>query len=224
MLLRKTIRLLFAAVGLTGLCLGIAQADPVLTPNITPIYSQAVFGKTPITIDYLPLIYLNGPDTVASQADWTNLHTIAPAAAPVVDAFYVNSITWCGTVGDLIAGCADQPGNILALDEPFVNAGGVTASQDVAHELGHNLGLAHVAPAVADVGDNLMNPVLLGNTTLTAGQATTVLASALVQTALDGSLFIDVQPIEMPEPATLVVFGVGIAGLAGARRTVRRRG
>ncbi len=200
----------------------VAVPTVVTTPNITPIYSQApVLNGTPITINYLPTITLFVWDslrTIDSLGEYNTLKAMAPSASPVVNAFYMVGINWCGATLAGIVGCADTPGNFLTLDSAYMaGAGGAV---DIAHELGHNLNLPHIAEAVPMTGDNLMNPTLWGSSVLTAGQAATALLSGLVQTDIGGNRFINIRPVslDVPEPATLAVLGFAVAAMAAARR------
>ena len=65
------------------------------------------------------------------------------AASKIVDAFFVDSISSCGGPGVNIVGCANQPGHNLVVKSSY--AATDTNEIDLGHELGHNLGLAHVA-------------------------------------------------------------------------------
>ena len=79
-----------------------------------------------------------------------------------------------------------------------------------AHELGHNLGLGHI-----DDISNLMNPVLMGGTQLSAAQMATLGASPLVQNDFLGD-FVSITPILItpePEALALVLGAVGIYGV-----------
>ena len=214
---------LLAVIGLLATTsAAVAVPTVVTTPNITPIYSQApTLNATPITINYLPTITLlvwDGLRTIDNAGEYNTLKAMAPSASPVVNAFFVVGINWCGATLAGIVGCADQPGNFLTLDHTYMQGAGGAA--DIAHELGHNLNLPHVAEAVPMTGDNLMNPTLWGSTVLTAGQAAIVLASGLVQTDVGGNRFINIRPVslEVPEPATIAVLGFAVAAMVGARR------
>ncbi len=214
---------LLAVMGLLATAsAAVAVPTVVTTPNITPIYSQGSFGASPITVNYLPTITLlvwDGLRTIDNAGEYNTLKAMAPSASPVVNAFFVVGINWCGATLAGIVGCADQPGNFLTLDHTYMQ--GVGGAVDIAHELGHNLNLPHVAdPPGAPPGDNLMNPTLWGSTVLTAGQAAIVLASGLVQTDGGGNRFINIRPVslEVPEPATIAVLGFAVAAMVGARR------
>ena len=74
----------------------------------------------------------DGLDVINSQSDWNRLGNSG--------AFIVQSILWCGTPGASIVGCGLTPGNkfAIALDAATSIRGVV-----IAHERGHNAGLAH---------------------------------------------------------------------------------
>ncbi len=145
------------------------------------------------------------------------------AASKIVDAFFVDSITACGSgSGPNIVGCANRPGHDLVVKSSY--AATDTNEIDLGHELGHNLGLDHVADPT-----NLINPVLLGGTTLTSSQFTTILGSALFQVDPNGDndYFINIRPIliaaSTPLPAAwgMMTLGLGVGGFVLKRRKAK---
>lgn len=214
--------------------------------KLTSIYSQASFGNTPITINVLSAatIYNSNLLNLTSDTDVSTLFNLGPddAASRIVDAFFVDSIGACGGPGSSIVGCADRPGHDLVVNSSYASTD--TNEVDLGHELGHNLGLMHVA----GIDSDLMNPALYGSTYLSAAQASVVLYSHLVQTANDGSLFVNIRPVLVsatetvgptpgggtggtgnpsisttPLPAGLPLFASGISFLGLLARRKRRK-
>ena len=181
--------------------------------KLTSIYSQASFGNTPITINILSsaTIYDANLLNLTSDTDVSTLFGLGPdnAASRIVDAFFVDSIGACGGPGSSIVGCADRPGHDLVVNSSY--AATDTNEVDLGHELGHNFGLMHVA----GIDTDLMNPALYGSTYLSPTQAAVVLASNLVQTAQDGSLFVNIRPILVSASATAGPTPGGGSGTAG---------
>ena len=81
----------------------------------------------------------------------TTLFNLGPdnAASRIVDAFFVDNIGACGGPGSSIVGCADRPGHALVVNSGY--AANDTNEVDLGHELGHNLGLMHVAGVDSDL-------------------------------------------------------------------------
>ncbi len=231
-LLRRTVVL--ALVGLAG----VAQAASVSFNDLAMdgIFSQASFGSHPIDIRFNPSLSVVAPtlQSIDSNAEFDGVSNslmalVGQLAIPVntVSIFFVDAIKYCGGPGTNIIGCGSQPGHLIALDSSA--AAGAHGAALMAHELGHNLGLGHLA------GDsNLMNGSITGNTTLTASQIGTFLnlstgASLNPIVQKDGAgLYISITPIAVmavaapvPEPQTWAMFALGLASVAGLAR--RRR-
>ncbi len=185
------------------------------------IYSQSAFMNTPIDIRFGPAVIIDNPSLVSidTEAELDALLALQPSPAPGINVFFVDAINVCGgqpAPGTI--GCGEQPGNSLAVHS--LTAAGSFGAALISHELGHNLGLAHVDQA----NPNLMNPTLTGDTTLTVDQATTVFVSPLVQ--IDNAFaYVVLTPIAViPEPASVAfaMTGLALAYLfAGARRRQR---
>ncbi len=95
-------------------------------------------------------------------------------------------------------------------------AAGVNGTELNAHELGHALGLVHVA-----VAGNLMFGSISGGTALTPGQITTIQSSPFVQDGA-GGMFVSITPVLItPIPPAGILFLSGILGLAWMRRRHR---
>ncbi len=213
---------------------GPACAGFISTPSLNAIYGQAAFGLKPITVTWLtPGATIISPRlaTIDDDIEVRDLFALAPSAAPVVNVFFVDAIGFCGGLfSSGIVGCSSAPGNILMVASSF--AAGAQGALDIAHELGHSLGLSHVGNN--STRGNLMNPVL-NSTILTTSQASSILGttstsgSNLVQMATNGSLFINLRPIAVVVSAVpeadiyvLMLGGLLLLGFA-ARRTGGRR-
>ena len=183
--------------------------------GLDAIFSQTSFGTNPIDIVFKPTVTVVNPS-------WLNLNTNALTMAvlntdvvnsPGINMFFVDTVDHCGGFNVNIVGCGWQPGNNLVVESIY--SSGSNGPELLAHEVGHNLGLAHVTPA------NLMTGTINGNTTLTASQVTAIRGSGLVQSAL-GSDFIEITPILVvaslvPEPGTLTLLVPGIVFSVSAR-------
>jgi len=215
-----------AALLLLGMAPGIAWPAFVTLneAGMDEVYSQGSFGVTPIDIRFNAVVEIEAPHllTIDSLDSINELFDLSSDPAPTVSMFFVDSIDWCGTVSAGYAGCALEPGSDFVV-ESVVAAGGFGVALN-SHELAHNLGLGHETPPP----DNLMNPSLTGNTTLTATQVATILTSPLLQ--LDGSqFFVEITPVlisgaTVPLPASLPL-ALGAFGLLGLlRRRTRPAG
>ena len=201
-------------------------ADGYVTTNeakLDAIFSQAGFAaadKIDIRFNSQTSIIDASLTSIDSFAEWDKMAGLAVNFdAPVVNMFFVDKVRWCGDPGTNIAGCADTPGNLMALDSSWA-AHASLGGNLLGHELAHNLGLGHVLP---NNGSNLMNPTLSTSFALTAAQITTILSSALVQSDAQGK-FITIQPIAVlaaapvPEPSTWAMLLLGGVLLVGATR------
>lgn len=213
----------FAILASSGFVAGSAYAGFISTPDLDPIFSQSVFGATPIAVHWLaPTSIVDASlASIDSGDEFIRLAGDSPDALPVVNAFFVDSINFCGGPASNIIGCSFQSSNVIAIDSSF--AAGASGYIAIAHELGHSLGLQHV-----DGTGNLMNPYL-NSTLLTSTQAATVLgATYLVQSNPAGGRFIDIRPIAVlasavPEPAAYAMLLAGLMIVATvARRTATR--
>lgn len=212
---------------------GTACAGFISTPSLNAIYGQAAFGLKPITVNWLtPGASIISPRlaTVNDDIEVRDLFALAPSASPVVNVFFVDAISFCGGLfSSGIVGCSSEPGNILMVTSSF--AAGSQGATDIAHELGHALGLTHVGNN--STRGNLMNPVL-NSTVLTTSQVSsivgtsTTIGSNLVQTSANGSLFINLRPIAVVVSAVpevdiylLMLGGLLLLGVVARRRSAR---
>jgi len=213
-----------AALLLTSLTLAacVAQAGQVSTPDLSAVYGASNFGGKPVAIHWLTpgaSIVDANLTTIKSFDELLSLAFMSPDASPVVDAFFVDKITGCdGVTGGNFVGCSILSSNVFAVDSSF--AAGASGALAIAHELGHTMGLEHVAS-----GANLMNPAL-GSAALTSAQVNMILGSSKVQIAPDGSRYIEIRPIAVlasavPEPET---YALMLAGLMLVSAVARRAG
>ena len=206
----KIIVSIFAAVLLS---VNTAQAAFVTLnePAMDSIFSQASFGSSPIDIRYGAVTEIVAPDLleITTGAEVSSVFGLHVGAANVVNFYFIDTLSFCGGVFNTgFAGCGELPGNDFVV-ESSIAAGGFGAEL-LAHELAHNLGLAHVG------GANLMDPTLNNNTDLTAGQVASILASPLVQSDSSG-FFININPVliiaeavSVPGPATALLLLMGL--------------
>ena len=214
----------FAAAALMAIPLGVGSvwAGAISTPNLNGVYSNlptAGGGTVSITINWLaPGTTIVDPtlSTISDGNSLLNLFAKAPdnPVTGIVDAFFVDAINFCGSPGSSFLGCASEPGHTLMVQSSF--AASSQGYIDLAHELGHNLGLSHVTDS-----SNLMNPSLNGSTVLTSDQVATILASNLVQ-GTAGNLFIQIRPIAVlsavAEPEMHLLMMAGLLVVFAARR------
>ncbi|QPF71811.1 PEP-CTERM sorting domain-containing protein [Roseateles sp. DAIF2] len=218
-LLRGVAALLAGSLAASGAMAGFITTNEA---KMDSIFSQAGFGANTIDIRFnAPLSYVR-PTLVGidSLAEWNQMTALAVPNAKTVSMFFTDSISWCGGTGSNIIGCADTPGNVLALDSDWAanpSFGGVLA----AHELAHNLNLGHLSST-----NNLMNPTIGSNNSfLSSAQISTLLQSPLIQ--FDGTRrYISITPIALiatavPEPGSWLMMGLGLGALGVAARRGR---
>ncbi len=180
--------------------------------GLDTVFSQGVLD---IDIRFNPSVIIENTSLLNINDDigFFALLALAPSASPVVNMFFIDTLDWCGFSSPSIVGCANRPGNDIVVESSFA-AGGNGAELN-AHELGHNLGLEH------ETFPNLMTGSINGNTSLTADQIATILASDLIQSDADGK-FILITPIAVvaavPLPGAVLLFGSGIFSLLWTKR------
>jgi len=180
------------------------------------VFSQASFGSNTIDIQFLPPQSINANLLNINNSSKLNTLFSLGTSSPVISFFYVDTVDWCGgSFNTSIVGCGQLGGNKLVVESIFASGG--SGAELNSHELGHNLGLGHTG------GTGLMGPTINGQTSLTALEVATILASSFVQG--DVNKFIQIQPIliesvVVPEPSSLILFGLGALGIVA---TYRRR-
>ncbi len=126
-------------------------------PGTDAIFSQASFGSTPIYIRFDASRVIVAPNllVIKSEADLSALYKLAPDPAPIVDAFFVDTLDACANVEPLVngifAGCAQLPGHLFVEETDLAKEAPAAL---MGHELGHNLNLQHDLFSAA----NLMAP------------------------------------------------------------------
>lgn len=220
----KIIKILALSTSL--LFVSLTQAAFITTQEaaLDSIFSQTSFGNMPIDIRIGAATELVFPDLldITTNAEISTLFGMHVGLATVVNFYFVDTIDACGgVINPGIVGCGELPGNDFVVESAF--AAGGFGGELLAHELGHNLGLAHVN------GNLLMNPFLNGFTDITAGEVNIIHNSPLVQT--DGQRYwIDINPVlivaeptnQVPEPSVLLLFLLSL-GLFWQNSKVKNR-
>ncbi|MGY5452528.1 hypothetical protein ACVFI8_16525 [Agarivorans sp. MS3-6] len=162
------------------------------------IYSQASFGNRIIDIRIGTATELVFPELldITTGAEVSQLFNQHLGPANVVNFFYIDTISACGNfTSRSIVGCGEYFGNDFVVESSF--AAGRYGGELLAHELGHNLGLPHLA------GSYLMNPGLNNRTLITEPEVTRIFRSPLVQSD-DSSFWIDITPVLIVAEASRV--------------------
>jgi hypothetical protein len=175
------------------------------------IFSQDSFGENPIDIRVGKTEELVFPDllNINTSAKLYDLFGQHRHSYNTANAFFVDSLSWCGGGSGYYAGCGLWPGNSFVVDSYWSSTS--YGAELLAHELGHNLGLGHVYNS-----SYLMNTYLSGGTFLASYDVDRIFSSNLVQQDSFG-WFIDITPVlvvaeatKVPEPA---IPGLMLSGL-----------
>ncbi len=188
--------------------------------GLDAVFSQAVFGNNTIDIRIGPAVEHVDPNllNMDSLAKWNTLNGNHYGGVNTVNFWFLDDLTWCGNINVNYVGCGDLPGNDFVVESVF--ASGPNNAELLAHELGHNLNLAHRN----GVG-NLMDPTINGGIGLNDAEVATILASNLVQTDANNRLFINILPVlivaeatpDIPEPETLTLMLLSLMFLVRKR-------
>ncbi|MCA9231814.1 MAG: hypothetical protein KDA57_14280 [Planctomycetales bacterium] len=212
-IVRRAARLA-SAFALASVILGTASSWAAFVSlkeaELDAIFSQTSFGASPIDVRYLPTI-THVDATLLNINNSTKLYSLFGQynSSSIHHAYFVDTLDWCGTTNPAIVGCGYQPGNDFVVES--ISAAGVNGAELIAHELAHNLNLAHVTSGPP----NLMNGSLNGSTALTASQAATILSRPSVKTDASGR-YVQIQPVlivaslpTVPEPSTALLATAG---------------
>ncbi|HSK09172.1 MAG TPA: PEP-CTERM sorting domain-containing protein [Vicinamibacterales bacterium] len=192
--------------------LGLACANPgrLLFEDIT----RAIWEQADIWLNVLAWERLDAASLLATTFDRIVTEGQPPAIGPsVINVWFVNQIVACSSE-IFTYGCGRQGGGGLAISDSVFQVG---RTDTLAHELGHNLGLAHVLDPlnVMAYGDIRLVPLLVSQVypigslgRLTANQV--VLARA--------SEFVTTHPVPEPASILLVLGGGALVGFSVRRR------
>jgi len=173
-----------------------------VSAGVESIFSQVSSGGQTIDIRWGLAAELVAPSLLdlSSMTEVGNLFSNHASFGDTFESvvYFVDTISACGSTTNApgIIGCGQQPGNDFVVESGFTS--GTLGDELVAHELGHNLDLAHI-----DNLDNLMDSFLgVNNTQLTANQGNTIFSSDLVQGDVQSGFFIQLNPVLVVAMAT----------------------
>jgi PEP-CTERM motif len=191
---------------------GTSCANPSL--ELFEAITDKIWAQADIDINFLDWLVVND----SNKLDETNFDDLTANASPsIMNVWFISTLSDCGGYFDpsTLFGCGG--GNRAAVADLVFGFNSPYGRVDTfAHEIGHVLGLPHIAGAsnLMATGSTRTIPEVIGDIA-PDGAGLSFLSADQIATARSSSVLYDAS---VPEPGSIALFALGIVSLILARR------